>query len=80
LQRQRAVGAAFHEARALNAALFETHSKRADLEARHEARKTDHKAAERQSWTCDHGVRGCRICHPPSARAHAHRERHDDEA
>ena len=75
VQRQRAVGAAFQQARALNTALFPEarHSKRADAEARRTAKAQQrHDAAEqRPAWACDHGVAGCRICAPPFARRHA---------
>ncbi len=60
---------AFHEVRALNAAQYTFHSKRADAEVRAAAKKAaasahgrvDGRGRERH-WTCEHGVRDCRIC------------------
>ena len=64
-QRKQALSSAFHDIRALNARMYETHAKRADLEARREARAVARReaAASRPNWACDHGVARCRICH-----------------
>ena len=60
-QRQHALSSAFHDIRALNASKYETHAKRADIEARRAARATARREA-RPAWSCDHGVVRCRIC------------------
>ena len=59
------MASAFAESRALNAALFEKHSKRADIEARR-ASKREAAADLGRHWTCACGVRDCRICGAPA--------------